>query len=89
MSSVSPTEHCSSWEPQGDSAHWRPVAYVLKTPETRHVDRRQTRGPGGRGGGLSSESDAREQDLGTSGSMPTVPRQLQKAFLELPLKQVI
>lgn len=35
------------------------------------------------------EADAREQDSGTSGSMPTVPRQLQKAFPELPLKQVI
>lgn len=43
----------------------------------------------GEGEGLNSESDAREQDLGTSGSMPTVPQQLQKAFLELPLKRVI
>lgn len=51
------------------------------------MDRQQTRGPGG--GAELRESDACGQDLGTSGSMPTVPRQLQKAFLELPLKQVI
>jgi len=89
MSSVSPTEHSTSWEPQGDSAHWCPATATSGEADT--CSRRQRDGTWtdsrqedqeGEEDGLNSESDAREQDLGTSGSMPTVPQQL-------PLKRVI
>ena len=61
MSSESPNERSPSPEPKGESTNWCPAvatsgeAKVLKTPERQHMDRQQTRRPGGRGEGPSSE----------------------------------
>lgn len=65
-------------------------ADVLRTPERWHMDRRQTRGqrPGGKSGvgGLSSEFEAREQDLGRREARPPSPR--RRLARHCPRKQM-